>query len=231
MTSLLDAIVEKKAHNSESKSMIFSLVYVSRLSGGSMERKTIGSHYEQLAKECQNRYQVDGPTGLLLVYPMHCVHILEATHEMVLAVIRDLHEMSSINGYLSETKLLSVASNVSRLYSQWSYRVLNIPVISKGEMYETSSPLEDVVSSTLDNLYQLGTQLAKLSQTELKRYLDDLKRTALNLLPRQDMLEYFLSNSEMTTPTDYLAMYMKPLNITLESEVVWPLPLRLFPYN
>lgn len=98
-------------------------------------------------------------------------------------------------------------------------------------MYETSSPLEDVVSSTLDNLYQLGTQLAKLSQAELKRYLDDLKRTALNLLPRQDMLEYFLSNSEMTTPTDYLAMYMKPLNITLESEVVWPLPLRLFPYN
>jgi hypothetical protein len=79
MTSLLDAIVEKKAHNSESKSMIFSLVYVSRLSGGSMERKTIGSHYEQLAKECQNRYQVDGPTGLLLVYPMHCVHILEVS--------------------------------------------------------------------------------------------------------------------------------------------------------
>ena len=50
------------------------------------------------------------------------------------------------SGQLSATRILSLASNVGRLYSQWSYRILNIPVLSKGEAYETSSPIEDVVS-------------------------------------------------------------------------------------
>ena len=37
------------------------------------------AHYEVLATTCQNRYQVDGPTGLLLVYPLHCIHIIEVS--------------------------------------------------------------------------------------------------------------------------------------------------------
>lgn len=66
---------------------------------------------------------MDGPTGLLLVYPLHCIHIIEVsadpcelphaapawigevceglllppqgTHEMILAVIDDLKRMKS----------------------------------------------------------------------------------------------------------------------------------------
>lgn len=92
-----------------------------------------------------------------------------------------------------DTRLLSLASNVTRLYSQWSHRVLPVAVLSKGETYETSEPVEQVVSgrgrggeavdttesmgrpvhpthpmpqvgTILNNLYQLGLQLGKLSQ-------------------------------------------------------------------
>lgn len=45
-----------------------------------------------------------------------------------------------------DTRLLSLASNVTRLYSQWSHRVLPVAVLSKGETYETTEPVEQVVS-------------------------------------------------------------------------------------
>ena len=45
-----------------------------------------------------------------------------------------------------DTRLLSLASNVTRLYSQWSHRVLSVAVLSKGETYTTTEPVEQVVS-------------------------------------------------------------------------------------
>ena len=37
----------------------------------------ISVHYEQLFRACSNQYQGEGPTGILLVYPQHCLHLLE----------------------------------------------------------------------------------------------------------------------------------------------------------
>ena len=34
-------------------------------------------HYEQLFRACSNQYQGEGPTGILLVYPQHCLHLIE----------------------------------------------------------------------------------------------------------------------------------------------------------
>lgn len=56
-------------------------------------------HYEKVFKTCSGKYQGDGPTGILLVYPQYCVHLLEAPAEIVNAVIVDLKELES-NGYI-----------------------------------------------------------------------------------------------------------------------------------
>ena len=37
----------------------------------------VSVHYEQLFRACSNQYQGEGPTGILLVYPQHCLHLLE----------------------------------------------------------------------------------------------------------------------------------------------------------
>ena len=49
-------------------------------------------------------------------------------------------------GLLVSSRILVFVSNVKRLYSQWSYRVLNLPILSKGESYTTSNPVERTVS-------------------------------------------------------------------------------------
>ena len=63
---------------------------------------------------------------------------------IVSAALRNISP--SHRGPLVDTRLLSLASNVTRLYSQWSHRVLPVAVLSKGETYETTEPVEQVVS-------------------------------------------------------------------------------------
>ena len=50
-------------------------------------------------KSCSNKYQGDGPTGVLLVYPQHCVHLLEAPAEIINTIVIDLKELES-KGYV-----------------------------------------------------------------------------------------------------------------------------------
>lgn len=56
------------------------------------------AHYERLFRSCRQRYQGDAPTGLLLVYPQHCVHLMEAPWDVLRTVVQDLEEMES-KGY------------------------------------------------------------------------------------------------------------------------------------
>lgn len=75
------------------KQVVHCLVVVSRLSPSIADKRDIGVHYEKLFKACQQRYQGEGPTGLLLIYPQHCVHLIESPWEVITAVISDLCTM------------------------------------------------------------------------------------------------------------------------------------------
>ena len=75
------------------KQVIHCLVIVSRLSPNIADKRDVGVHYEKLFKSCQQRYQGEGPTGLLLVYPQHCVHLVESPWEIIIQVITDLDAM------------------------------------------------------------------------------------------------------------------------------------------
>lgn len=127
------------------------------------------AHYERLFRSCRQRYQGDAPTGLLLVYPQHCVHLMEAPWDVLRTVVQDLEEMESkgyaglvltclqwmnfhslppYSGFLKDSKLLNFDSNIDqRLYPQWAYRVLNLPTLTKGESYKTQEPIEQTVCS------------------------------------------------------------------------------------
>ena len=51
------------------------------------------AHYEALFQQCHQHYQGEGPTGMLLIFPEHVVHIMEGCWELVEAVIRDSCDM------------------------------------------------------------------------------------------------------------------------------------------
>lgn len=91
------------------------MAIVSRISNDVTDKRDIGSepachfnhelettsvyvyvvHYEKVFKACSSKYQGDGPTGILLVYPQHCIHLLEGPMEIIKAIMYDLKELDS----------------------------------------------------------------------------------------------------------------------------------------
>ena len=59
----------------------------------------VAAHYEGLFQQCHQKYQGEGPTGMLFIYPEHVVHMVEGSWELLAAVIRDSRDMHS-NGYI-----------------------------------------------------------------------------------------------------------------------------------
>ena len=57
----------------------------------------LAAYYEALFQQCHQQYQGEGPTGMLLVYPEHVVHIMEGSWELVEAVIRDCCDSKDAN--------------------------------------------------------------------------------------------------------------------------------------
>lgn len=56
---------------------------------------SLAVYYEKLFKACQSKYQSEGPTGILLVYPQHSVHIMEAPWDIIVDVVANLATMNS----------------------------------------------------------------------------------------------------------------------------------------
>lgn len=71
----------------------------------------------------------------------------QSSTEMISSVIRDLRDQSLQMGsnLISNSKILVISTNVdTRLFNQWSFRVLNLPA-SRLEEYETTEPIEKLV--------------------------------------------------------------------------------------
>lgn len=226
--SLFDLILERtRAQNK--KQLVHRLVYVSKIRQDVNDRKDIGAHYERLFKELQTQVHGEAVTGLLLIYPVHIIHVVETSYNMLLKVIEDLEEdEQSISGMLLNTKILVCTGDLNnRLFGQWSFRTLNLAV-SRMQEFTTNEPIDVVVTEALTLVIKLAEYLAKLPKISLTNTMDQLPEKVPDLLVRQDLIEYILNSQELNTPTLYLKRYTTPVDIVLESEMAWPMQTRLF---
>ncbi|XP_064406541.1 testis-expressed protein 47-like [Halichondria panicea] len=226
-SALQDLLDKMRADNR--KQVVHCAVCISRISPHLVDKRDIGQHYERIFKTCQAKYQGEGPTGLLLVYPQHCLHLIEAPWEVLIDVIQDLHSNHEL---LSSSRVVSFSPHIQqRLYPQWAVRVLSLPALAKGEQYTTQDTLEITVAGSLEKLYKLGVHLSKLTQHQLKATMDSLTSKVPQFLLQQDILEYYLVCSDLNSPAEFLTRYNTPTHILLDRELVWPLPVKLFPYD
>lgn len=229
--SLFDLILERtRAQNK--KQLVHRLVYVSKIRQDLNDRKEIGAHYERFFKELQTQVHGEAVTGLLLIYPVHIIHVVETSYNILLKVIKDLEEdEQSISGMLLNTKILVCTGDLNnRLFGQWSFRTLNLAV-SRMQEFTTNEPIDVVVTEALTLVIKLAEYLAKLPKISLTNTMDQLPEKVPDLLVRQDLIEYILNSQELNTPSLYLKRYTTPVDIVLESEMAWPMQTRLFPLS
>ncbi|XP_052820173.1 testis-expressed protein 47-like isoform X2 [Mya arenaria] len=217
------------------KNLVHRLVYIGKLRDNVGDRMDVGNHYEHLLKNLQNNFQHSEPmTGLLLVYLKHIVHVLETSSDMITEVMKDImHEQRTEDGFLEDAKILIISHDIpSRLYQQWNFRTLDIQA-ARMESYESSEGADRIILDMLGQLLKLGNKLAITPKVSFKTTLDQLHEKFPDLLPQQAHLHYLMEENDqvMISPDEYMSQRSRPFDITLESEMVWPLPTKLFPYN
>ncbi|XP_068674935.1 testis-expressed protein 47-like isoform X2 [Montipora foliosa] len=209
--SLFDLIIERtRAQNK--KQLVHRLIYVSKIRHDVSDRKEIGVRYERLFKDLQAQVHGEAVTGLLLIYPLHIIHVIETSYSVLVKVIKDLEEdEQSISGMLLITRILVCTGDLNnRLFGQWNFKTLNLAV-SRMQEFTTNEAIDIVIS--------------------LANTMDHLPERVPDLLVRQDLMEYILSSQDLNTPSAYLMRYTTPMDIVLESELTWPMQTRLFPLS
>ncbi|XP_069124645.1 testis-expressed protein 47-like isoform X2 [Argopecten irradians] len=217
------------------KNLIHRFVYIAKLKQSVDDRTEVGNHYERFFKNLQNVHQSsEVVTGLLLVYLKHVVHIVETSTDLITETVKDIQaNINDSSGYFDSSKILIISHDIPhRLYGQWSFRTLDIQA-ARMESYDSNESTDKIVIDLLTQLLKLGNHLAKTPKQNLKNLMDSLHERVPDLLPQQGVLHYLCEDNDpcIIRPQDYLDMYEKPFDVVLDSELVWPLATRLFPYN
>ncbi|XP_028395606.1 testis-expressed protein 47-like [Dendronephthya gigantea] len=229
--SLFDINMEK-ARAMNKKHLIHRVIFVAKIRPAVSERREIGGHYERLFKHLHSQIQGETFTGLLLIYPSHIVHIVETSTNILQEVIKSLENTeNNKDGLVHQIKILVYSHDIpTRLFTQWSFRVLSIPT-TRMESYDASQPCETVVSEAIVLMLKLGQYLAKIPKVNLKAAMDQLHEKVPDLLLPQDMIDFFCECNDLCSPKQYLDHYGKPFEIVLDGELVWPIPSYLLPLS
>ncbi|KAL8576625.1 hypothetical protein ACOMHN_025100 [Nucella lapillus] len=244
-TSLLETI-EDRNRTLNKKNLIHRVFIISKIGDDVTNRTEVGNYFDNLLKHFKNELQTEPITGLMLIYMKHIVHILECSDDMILEMTRELCEiLNKRSPLITKSKILVIShdisfflflmlyfSFISRQYQGWSFRTLDI--MEPGlEAYEPGDTTENLVVDLLTQLLRLGNFLAKQPKLNLKNAMDSLHDKVPELLPQQAVVHFLLEDNDpcIMTPQEYVGLYDHPFDITLDSDLVWPLPTRLFPYN
>ncbi|XP_067933457.1 testis-expressed protein 47-like isoform X2 [Watersipora subatra] len=208
----------------EKKYQTHRMICISKIKPG-ISTKEVGDHYSSVVK---NITQPEDVSGLLLIFPMHCVHILEGATETLLEYLQDMRAQVSL---FSISKMLVVAHNITTiLFQNWMYHELDIQATGIGD-YETSEPVENVVIEIVVNVIKIGSHLSKQPKLSYNSAVQALHERIPEALPQQDVLDYLLERQDPSLQhvSEFLNIYEAPFKVTPTSEVVWPMPDHLMP--
>jgi len=213
------------------KNLIHRAFFISKTKDGNADRMEVGNHFDAFLKRMRNDFQTEPITGLMLIYMKHIVHVMECSADMILEMSRELVDLQK--SFLSKSKILVISHDITtRQYQGWSFRTLDI--MEPGmDSYETSESVENLTVELLSQLLKLGSFLARQPKLNLKSAMDSLHDKVPELLPQQAVVNFLIEDNDpcIMTPAEYVQLHDQPFDVVLDSDLVWPLPTRLFPYN
>ncbi|KAK1164812.1 hypothetical protein AOXY_G15220 [Acipenser oxyrinchus oxyrinchus] len=141
------------------------LVYVAKIKAGQAGMKDLAGYYEILFAVYHNT-NMEGVTGLLLLYPSCIIHVLESSSEVLYSVLNDLSNMEKrSDSLLQDAKILVMSHDIPmRMFQVWGYRFLNNITLTSQEAAEQKQPVENLIPECLPLLYKLCVHFLKSSK-------------------------------------------------------------------
>ncbi|XP_030062471.1 testis-expressed protein 47 isoform X2 [Microcaecilia unicolor] len=210
------------------KSLLHRLILLAKISPELADKRDLTEYWEQLFISLQRYYQGEGVTGLLLLYPSYAIHILESSSDVLYSILRDLKEMKYQGDrvMVMEPRILVLSHNIpNRLFQEWRCNLVDAP--DKKTPFH-GGPTECIINECITKILKLGMHMHMQAKTATGTS-DSIPEKALELLIPQAAICYLLECDELLTPELFLQAYDCPLNIIMDSDLVWPPPVPIKP--
>ncbi|KAM5151800.1 testis-expressed protein 47-like [Mantella aurantiaca] len=218
--SALTALLEAQ----HMKSINHRLFYIAKISPERTAYSNITDHCEKLFNKLVKFNLGESISGLLMIYPTCVIHIIESTSEILYGIIQDLVNIQNqgMNSLLQESRILVISHNISsRLFQQWYFRIMRLPVNYLPNVMQGRSE-EEVVEECLTTLLKLGALLSEMLEPGSKGLIEDLHGLSPELFVQEETIHFLLKSRRFLKSEEFLAMYGKPMNVYSGSDQLWP---------
>ncbi|XP_008059653.1 uncharacterized protein C7orf62 homolog [Carlito syrichta] len=191
-----------------------------------VERKEIVEYYEEVFHTISKQHLGEAVTGLLLIYPTSLLLILESSSGTLYRIISDYigHKKNEIEYFIQEMKIVVISHNIpTRFFMQWHVSVIKVPVMYLDDVTQSQS-LKEVITEFLTQTHKLSLHLCKTAKVGTKGPGNNLHQSVPDLLLSEQIIKYLCKSEELMDPATFINMYDRPIDVTLDSEVVWPAP-------
>ncbi|KAM6152739.1 testis-expressed protein 47 [Erethizon dorsatum] len=220
-------LLEEKQRLQLKKYLLHRMFLVANIQAN-MEKKEIAEYYDQAFHSILKHHSGEAVTGLLLIYPTSMLYILESSDRTLRQILLDYlnHERKETEFWIQKMKIVVISHNIpTRVFMHWHVAIVRVPIMYLDDVTQSQS-LEEVITDFLTQSHTLALHIFKNFKVGTKGLDDNLHHAAPNLLPPEQIIKYLCKSEKLTDPATFLSMYDKAIDITLDSEVVWPAPSR-----
>ncbi|CAF0760054.1 unnamed protein product [Brachionus calyciflorus] len=239
LPSLLN-MLESKNNTAARKTILHRVILVGKLRKNFDDKKQIGEYYEKMFRiqqQQQNNLKNPNPfqekvTGIIIIYPTLFIHVIESSLDSIKEILKDVNRMSlGSDEMISEARILNIAHEIHiRMFPVYTYKLMNLSL--EHDSTEPSESVESLVNDIIVRLLRMGKYLNDQSKGQFKKEMvESLHENHPEFFPNQNHANYLIRNQDLWDPKEYLDCYEKPFNLVLDSDLTWPAPNKLFPYQ
>eukprot|EP00296_Roombia_truncata_P000657 JP436342.1.p1 GENE.JP436342.1~~JP436342.1.p1 ORF type:complete len:233 (-),score=10.90 JP436342.1:111-809(-) len=219
--SLMDVIQERNRKLGKNQS-ICRVVYAIRLVNRSDSPQEALTWHETWIQRWTNK-DTEKATGILLAMPSNLIHVLEVPSKLVYSLLREIKDAMGHKALFESCKVLVSTQDIaSRVFPIWGGKLISLP--RSDANHDGNDKVTQMVSDVYGNLIRLGKKLSALDESEVRQNMDALRSKYTDLLPMNDEVGVFLASKGCTDLTMFLDIYDRPIDLVLDSELVWPIP-------
>ena len=208
---------------------LHSVVVVGRYQESGQDRSVLGAVWENEVRAATSPGVEDATsvTGLHLLYPGLLVFYVEGGEEDLNDFLRLLNNLTAKEALgLTKVKVVHMIHNIkAHMLSSWHWKVVDPPIRSE-RMDHTENKIK-LVKMVL----HIVLNLSKQPPLTVKKTLENLQEKMIRFIPDAAMVESIIRDSSLLDPYQYIQQVLNLRGVTLDSELVWPVPTIMFSVN
>uniref|UniRef100_A0A7R9YNY5 Uncharacterized protein n=3 Tax=Diacronema lutheri TaxID=2081491 RepID=A0A7R9YNY5_DIALT len=191
---------------------------------GQQQRQLLAWHKSAVAKLTTDAAP-EGVTGLLLLYPAHFMHVIEAELSQLSDFAQQLVPLAAAGEMALEVRVLASTDDIpARLFPAWLSSTVGQhsggSLRGEGVVHV---PMPARIADAYTGVLKLGRALGSAKKADRDAMLNDLRIRHAAALPTQEVLAEVSQADDALAVDEFVDIFCRPIDIKLDREVVWPI--------